>query len=285
MVGPSNAAALPPRHKEKRRCARRIQSVRGAARAPANRPASRPALARASGRFYYQSHDITETVANQAADPLECGYYHNTDRVLCVSTRARPCVCVCACRFTRFASSSLFFFSSAVSFFHYYFYYYYHRRLLLLLLLYFFSSSSIHSFSFPTTNGLRNSCPRFLDRCRRRPSPLAVLKQWIQRALQVHNAGLLLQVPITRSPSRRYNTIIAATYLPARRFVYYYSFVCFCLSYYYDFFFLRPSSQYYKNIIISSRIVIYISSVLLLLILVSLFVTTEYGHRMLWHRG
>lgn len=132
MVGPSNAAALPPRHKENRRCARRIQSVRGAVRAPANRPASRPALARASGRFYYQSHDITETVANQAADPLECGYYHNTDRVLCVSTGARPRVCVCACRFTRFASSSLFFFSShfssAVSFFHYYFYYYYHHR-------------------------------------------------------------------------------------------------------------------------------------------------------------
>jgi len=145
MVGPSNAAALPPRHQEKRRCARRIQSVRRAALAPANRPASQPALARASGRFYYQSHDITETVANQAADPLECGYYHNTNRVLCVSTRARArvCVCVCACRFTRFASSSLFFFSShfssAVSFFHYYFYYYYHRRL---LLLYFFSSSS-----------------------------------------------------------------------------------------------------------------------------------------------
>lgn len=101
------------------------------ARPPTGQPVG-PALARASGRFYYQSHDITETVANQAADPLECGYYHNTDRVLCVNAGARPRVCVCACRFTRFASSSLLFFSShfssAVSFFHYYFYYYYHHR-------------------------------------------------------------------------------------------------------------------------------------------------------------
>lgn len=100
MVGPSNAAALPPRHKEKRPCAR-VYTERSRcglrSRAPPADRASQPALARTSGRFYYQSHDITETVANQAADPLECGYYHNTDRVLCVSDRARARARLCAC--------------------------------------------------------------------------------------------------------------------------------------------------------------------------------------------
>jgi len=67
MVGPN--AALPPSRQEKR--------VYGALAARRAVPRSAPA-----GRFYYQSHDITETVANQTAVSLECGYYHNTARVL-----------------------------------------------------------------------------------------------------------------------------------------------------------------------------------------------------------
>lgn len=94
------------------------------------------ARARTSGRFYYQSHDITETVANQTTDSLECGYYHNTTRVLYVYAYV-VCVCVRA-----------------------------HAHVFLYVSFYYFALSSFYFFShYLMRTKWWNSCPRFLDCC------------------------------------------------------------------------------------------------------------------------
>lgn len=76
-----------------------------------------------------------DTVANQAADSLECGYYHNTARVscACLCARARACYGMCACA----------------------------RQFIFRLVYYGFFYMYIR-----WRRNDRNSCPRFLD-CRR----------------------------------------------------------------------------------------------------------------------